>query len=129
MHWSEDFFVELIWKMKCGSWFHTLNPWDDLCGFSNHPELHHNSYQLVNNENRELQCLYEPYIIGNQNLQFFGWILRESVRYVVCVDKKCERMRKNRNFKALTPSIWLFMVVEVFDVNGNIVNTWWRWGW
>ena len=83
--------VEQIWKIKCSSRFHTLNLWDDLRGFSNRPELHHNSYLLVNHKE---SWAYEAYIICNQNLQFFLCILRESVRYVVCVDRKWERMRK-----------------------------------
>ena len=99
--------IELvIWlelKIKCTSRFHTLNSWDVFGGFSNHLELHHNSYLLVNHQESRV---YEPYLIGNENLQFFWWILRESVRYMVCVDRKGERMRKNQNIRALILSIW-----------------------
>ena len=62
------FFVEQIWKIKYSSWFYTFNSWDDLHGLSNHPKLHHNSYLLVNHQE---SLAYEPYIICNQNLQFF----------------------------------------------------------
>ena len=59
----------------------------------------------------------------------FWWIKRESGRNVVLVHKKWDTKSENHFFRCIESLKFVVYSGWCIDDNGNIVNTWGRWGW